>query len=263
MRLLFRIHEIGSSGRIDDLRSVVADEFRFEDRKKAALVVGGVEKWVRALDFLWNEAGARARTQPIATAGDRLALDRCWWREAPGEGRFEIENYRVTEVDAAGKLRTILLFDADDRVAAGEELFERYVASGAEGMPLGAIEFLRAWNEHDLVRSRRGLCDDFVLHDHRLAGMGRLAGPGAYFASVAALYQLVPDVRIDCLYHVAIANGGRVSVMRTSGVNTEGGEVESFFVLLALYREEKVSRFEMFEMKHIDEAVARLEELCS
>jgi len=48
---------------IDDLRSVVAEDFRFEDRKKVAQVVGGVEEWVRAFDFLWNEAGARARTQ--------------------------------------------------------------------------------------------------------------------------------------------------------------------------------------------------------
>ncbi len=57
-------------------------------------------------------------------------------------------------------------------------------------MPQGVIEFGKGLNEHDLARVRGGLTDDFVLDDHRLAGMGHLAGPEAYVESVAALLTL-------------------------------------------------------------------------
>jgi class 3 adenylate cyclase/tetratricopeptide (TPR) repeat protein/ketosteroid isomerase-like protein len=261
-RLLHRIHEVRMSGDIDALREMATEDFRFEDRQKQALVVGGVEEWVGALDFLWNEAGARAaRTQLIATAGDRLALDRVWWREAPGEAPFEMEGHRLTEVDSAGKLRAILLFDVDDRAAAHAELFERYVALGAGGMPQGAIEFLRGWNAPDLVRTRGGLCDDFVLDDHRRTGMGRLEGVDRYLESVAAIRKLIPDARIDALYDVAVERHGRVSVSRTWGHSGEGGEVELVFVGLMHYPEEKLSLFELFEVEHLDVALARLAEL--
>jgi hypothetical protein len=35
-----------------------------------------------------------------------------------------------------------------------------------------------------------------------------------------------------------------VAVVRNAGLNAEGGAVESVFVLLVLYRQEKVARFE-------------------
>jgi hypothetical protein len=150
-----------------------------------------------------------------------------------------LENYRVTEVDAAGKLCAIVLFDADDRAAAHEELFERYVAMGADGMPQSSIEWLRGVNAHDLVRARGAMADDFVLDDYRRTGMGRLEGADTYIDALVALYELIPDARMDSLYTVAAERHGRVMVARTWGHNREGGEVESLRVVLVHHIGEK------------------------
>jgi GNAT superfamily N-acetyltransferase len=172
-----------------------------------------------------------------------------------------IGHHALFEIDAAGKLRALVLFDADDRAAAQTELFERYVATGADGMPRGAIEFLRGLNEHDLVRARSGLCDDFVLDDHRRTGLGRLEGAGAYIASVAAAYELAPDLGVAALYTAATATHGRVLLVRAWGTNTEGGAFESIYVALVRYRDAQVAGCEFFEPEHLDEALARFEAL--
>ena len=222
---------------------------------------GGVEEWLRALQFLRTEIRGQMDARLVATAGDRLALHHVFWNESPGDSRFLIENYRLTEIDAAGNLRAIVIFDPDDCAAAHAELFERYVASGADGMPRGAIEYVRGLNGHDLVRARTGLCDDFVIDDHRRTGIGRLEGADAYIASIAVAYELAPDLRIDVLHGVATAAHGRVLLVRASGTNTEGGAFESIYLALVRYRDEKVAAYEFFEPEHLDAALARFEAL--
>ena len=124
----------------DAFRALAADDFVFDDRKKHALVVGGIEEWIGSLDFLWNETHTRVDTRLIATAGDRLALQEVHWHESPGEAPFEIDGYRITEIDESGKIRAFVLFDLDDRAGADEELSERYYASGADGVPSWAAD---------------------------------------------------------------------------------------------------------------------------
>jgi hypothetical protein len=221
------------------------------------LVRGGVEDWLRSLAFLSTEIRGQIDFRLVATAGDRLALHLSTWQETPGESPFVIGHHALFEIDAAGKLRALVLFDADDRAAAQTELFERYVATGADGMPRGAVEYLRGLNEHDLVRARAGLCDDFVLDDHRRTGLGRLEGAGAYIASVAAAYELAPDLRADALYTAATATHGRVLLVRAWGTNTEEGAFESVYVALVRYRDAQVAGCEFFEPEHLEEALAR------
>lgn len=42
-----------------------------------------------------------------------------------------------------------------------------------------------------------------------------------------------------------------------------GGEVESIFLVIQLYRDEKLARMEFFELEHQGDALARFEELVS
>src|SRR6185295_10636689 len=99
---------------------------------------------------------------------------------------FEVDTLALAEVDADGRIVSIILFDPDERVAAEAELFERYAAGGGDGLPRGALEYFRGVNGRDLALARSGVCDDFVLEDHRRTGMGHLEGGDAYIASVAA-----------------------------------------------------------------------------
>ena len=64
-------------------------------------------------------------------------------------------------------------------------------------------------------------------------------------------------MRVDELYQVAVAEHGRVTVGCMSGTNTEGGEFESFFVRLWLYRDQQVARVELFELDQLDAVLAR------
>jgi hypothetical protein len=210
---------------------------------------------------MFGEIGASVDRKLLATGGDLLSLELWLWTPRDPEQSFEIDALAVVEVDAEGLVVAAILFDPLDVVAARAELFERSLASGDEDMPQGVIDFYRGMNEHDLVRVRSGMQDDLVIVDHRHAGMGRLEGADAYIESVAALHELISDARVDILYEAATAANGSVIVVCTAGTNSEGGEVESLFVLLVIYGEEKLARLESFELDQLDAALARFEEL--
>ncbi|MFT5441434.1 MAG: hypothetical protein ACI8W3_000475 [Myxococcota bacterium] len=48
---------------------------------------------------------------------------------------------------------------------------------------------------------------------------------------------------------------------KASGVNAEEGEFDSIFLVIHLYRDGKLARMKYFELKHLDAALARFEEL--
>ncbi len=242
--MLIEIGRLREAYGVEAVRALASEDFVFDDRGRRSLVTGGVAEWMRALAFLTEETRGRPEPQLVATAGDRLALHHVRWRDPSDPSRFESEALRLAELDAAGKLRALVLFDAEDRAVAHTELFERYVASGADGMPRGVIEYLRGLNEHDLIRARTGLCDDFVLDDHRRTGLGRIDGADAYIASVAAAYGLAPDLRVDPLYTAATAAHGRVALARASGTNTEGGAFESLYTVLVRYHDDQVAGYD-------------------
>jgi hypothetical protein len=138
--------------------------------------------------------------------------------------------------------------------------FCRAVASGGDGLPRGWDDFNRAMNAHDLEGVRGALPKDIVIDDHRRTGFGRLERAEAWIESIAAVYELSPDVRVDDLYDVAISPRGRVSVSCMWGVNLEGGAFESYVVRLFRYRSEQIIAIDVFEIEDLDAALARFEE---
>ncbi len=253
--------EASLAGDADAVVALLDPSYTLEDRRPLFRTVSDRNTEIAVHLSLLHEGGWQPARTVLATAGDRLALQRWLWTKGESDARSEIEFLEIDELGDSGRFVRSILFDPEDRAAASRELLERYIATGADGMPHGFFETMRGWNEHDLQRVRGSLSDDFVLDDHRLAGMGRLEGPDAYIESVAALFELIPDARTEFLYFVAIESHGRVSVNRTWGLNSEGGEVESFFVLLSRSRDGKVSYFELFEVEHLDHALARLADL--
>src|SRR5262249_17697910 len=149
----------------------------------------------------------------LATAGDRLVLQRNVWTEAADASPFEIETLSLQEVDADGHMVAIIVFNPDDRRAASVEMFERWARShAARWMPPRGIEFRRALNARDLERLRAVLPDDFAFHDHRRLGAGRLESADQYVAWLAALFEQSPDALIENLYVVAEGPQGYVTV---------------------------------------------------
>jgi hypothetical protein len=243
-----------------DLDAVAASydpSFTFEDRRKLIRMTGDRETAMRNARFAIEQEW-RGTPILLATAGDRLALQRLVLKTGAAGAESEVEMLVVSEVNEAGCFVRAIVFDPEDRAAAHTELFERYVASN--GFSADALVFARAFNDHDLDRLRVLLPPDFYLDDHRRTGVGRL-GADAYLASLAALWQLSHDLTFETLYIVTAAEHGSLLVSRWFGTNAEGGDFETLYICIALRRGDQPTGLEIFEIDDMDAARARFEEL--
>ena len=126
--------------------------------------------------------------------------------------------------------------------------------------PISALE--QGLDAHDRARVRAVLADDFVGHDHRLAGLGRIDGADAYVESAAVLWDLAPDIRFEVPFRLALERYGVVSVSRSFGTLREGGGAfESFRAYVSMVERGRVTRLEGFEIEDVDAALARFAEL--
>jgi len=130
-------------------------------------------------------------------------------------------------------------------------------------MPPGQVEFRRAVFDHDVDRLRAAMCDDYVFHDHRRTGPGRLVGPDGYLAWLGTLFEQSSDAIIEPLYYVATDPRGSVfvAVGHTLGTSHDGGEFESVFVQVVFHRGGRIAGAELFELDDLDAALARYEAL--
>jgi ketosteroid isomerase-like protein len=248
------------AGEWDTVATLYHPSYRSDDRRRLIRlttdVVGMLEN-----DRLLVDGGWRPARTLLATAGDRLALQRVLWSTGEAGATSEIEILMVSEVDRDGRFVHGTVFDPDDRAGASAEISERYVANGADGLTSNTIAIARAWNDHDLERLRALLPADFYLDDRRRTGVGRLDGVDAYLASVAAVWELSPDLRIEMLYVVSTAERGILCVNRWSGTNAEGGELDAVYACVSLLRDDDTGLLEIFELDDLDLARARFAEL--
>ncbi len=198
----------------DALRALCAPEMVFDDRRRMIRLTVDREAFVAGAKLIAVGETRLSRTL-LATAGDRLALERfLWWRDDRGvdRGPFEVEQLALHEVDADGRYVAAISFDADDRRAASLELCDRR----AQSLPGKLFELRRAVIEHDLVRIRSAIPDDFVFDDHRRTGLGRVEGADAYVAAMAALFEQSPDAILEALYEVAVERYGVLTSLTPS-----------------------------------------------
>jgi hypothetical protein len=116
--------------------------------------------------------------------------------------------------------------------------------------------------EHDLEPLRAELPDDFLLDDHRRAGLGRVEGAGAFIASFAPLFEQSADLCIETLYTVAVGDQGSLDMAHMFGtLSASGGDFESIYVRLFQVREGRLVGLELFEPADLAVARARFEAL--
>jgi ketosteroid isomerase-like protein len=82
----------------------------------------------------------------------------------------------------------------------------------------------------------------------------------AYVDSIAVLWELTPDVRVQG-FGIAFALYGSVGVGRTLGTLADGGAFEGNFVSVVTTARGLVTRIEFFEVEDLDAALARFAEL--
>jgi hypothetical protein len=237
------------------LRALAAPDFRFEDRGRRSLIGGGAETWIRNMQVVREWPALRTERRLLATAGDRLALERALNATDSGE----VELLRVAEIAADGRLRSVVRFDPDDRRAAFRELAARHARS--EALPAELLEVRRALLDGDLDRLRAVLPASFAVQDHRRNRLWKIEGPEAWTAWMATLYEQSPDVVISPLYYLASEGHGSLTMSFAAGTLPEGGEFEQVFVTLWHHPGGRCVGLEMFEPEDLERARARFEEL--
>jgi class 3 adenylate cyclase len=258
-RALEEVARLRVENAVDRLSALVTEDFEYEDRGRRSLVRGGIEEWVRSIEYLAVETRGRPERRLVATAGDRLALHLIEWRDADDSSRYEMGGYRITEVDAEGRIRAFLLFDAEDKAGAHAEMFERWTRQ-EDGAPVALAEYVRHWNANDLAGARAFLTDDFVFHDHRRTGIGRVDLDG-HIEAVQALHALSSEIQLAPLYLIGSAPHGTLSATHWWGTSAEGGDFESVFVSITQIAGDRLRAMELFELDDLDAARARFEEL--
>ncbi|HJQ85102.1 MAG TPA: hypothetical protein VKA21_13545 [Candidatus Binatia bacterium] len=254
-----RHREVVKARDMDALARLCVPTMVFDDRRRSVLLTGDLDVFLASSRVT---AGSRIESTLLATAGDRLALSHCRWSDPAGT-KWDLEVLSLDEVDAEGRTVAIIAFDADDRRAAGMEMFERFARSDeARSIPDAAFEGLRAVNAHDLDRLRAVLPDDFFMDDHRRTGLGRLDRE-TYLASLAALFEQAPDMTTENLRTIAVEPHGFFVLARNFGTLRGGGALESVYLRFTVYQGDRMGRVEMFEPDDLEIARARFEELAS
>jgi hypothetical protein len=243
----------------DAIEALCAPTLVFDDRRKSVLLAGDRDMFM-ASERLIMEAGTRTEGTILATAGDRLALEHRRWIGAAERVPFEMENLSLIEVDSEGRIVALVAFDPADRRAANLELVDR-LARGAGRDVSALLEWRRGMVTGDLERIRAALPDDFVYHDHRRSGPGRLESADAYVAWTGSLFRQSPDAISEHMYEVAMGRHAILSVSHAFGTLPEGGAFESVFVNLIHLERGRPVGVEVFELENLDVARARFEEL--
>ena len=238
----------------DALRALCAP-IVFEDRRRLSLTTGACDLVV-ANNQVIAELGGRASRSVLATSGDRLALDRVYWRVADQGAVSEVETLQITEVDAEGRVVAGIVFDPDDRRAASAELRERFFrGDAARLLPAEYMAAVRAVDDRDVEKLRVALHEAFVFEDHRKIGFGRFERD-QFIAFLAALFEQSRDAIIEPLYYVALEERSFLAVAHNFGTLAEGGEYESVFLQVG-----NRSGLELFDLEDLEAARARFEAL--
>jgi ketosteroid isomerase-like protein len=250
------------AGDWEGLRAFTAPDFQFDDRRKLAMVSGGVDMYVENLQVVHAYPGLSTRREVLCTAGDRVALAHLRYEGGSPGSEFRGEFLLLLEVAADGKVRAAIHFDPEDRAAAFAEAQARFVAGEAAGIAAQASvsALVRAVGRHDWATLRACFADDARIADHRSIGLLGEFDVDGWIDSLRALTDLAGDLTSEALRILAWNARGRASLVRLFGTR-DGGAFESLLVSVTLAEDGRIECHEFFDAAEADRALARFAEL--
>jgi hypothetical protein len=244
------------------LETLFAPTLALDDRRRLVRTAGGRDMAIASTREVVS-LGVRPPSRTLlATAGDRLALERVLFVIGDVASESEVDSMHLVEVDGEGRVIAVVVFDPDDRRAAAAEMLERYARSeAARVIPAAFFEGFRAYGAQDLDRIRAAMSEPFMVEDWRRTGAGRLDRVEDHVAFAAAFIDLAPGAMFELVYVIAAEKHGLLAMARGYGTAADGGEFESVFVLHAPFQGDRVVGLELFEPEHLEAARARFEAL--
>ena len=257
----YRFNELFTERRWDEIRALLNDDIRVEDRRQGLRREGTAGATTILGEVLGiADLGVKSMTSDvIAIRGERLAILRTVYsgRDQRPDA-FHTELLRIAEVDAEERITATISFDIDDFKAAIAELDARYLAGEAAA-------YSRTWSvvmQGFASLNRRELpptTPDWVNIDHRR--LGRSIASGEMPALLGAAWSRMSDLSnyIEAVHRLETL--GAVMTHVTNETSQEGFHAEWRVISLITLSGDLVNRCEVYDEADIDDAIARFDQL--
>jgi tetratricopeptide (TPR) repeat protein len=251
--------------RWDDVVAAYHPDYELTDHRSVTGVDLRGGDFLRNLRLIFDTPGSVWQTVLLATRGERHALVRARLvAELPDRGRVEWEHLGVTEFDAQGRRKSMVLFDTDHLDAAYAELHARFAAG--EGAPHAALlatlaELARAWCAYDRAALERVAHESFTVTSHRRVRIDETRDRAGWIMTCTALEEMGVDsaVRVD---HLRVSPRAVLCVGAVQGTR-DGGAFELPIIFVYVHDGSRLLSQDLYDGDQIDEARARFAEIAT
>nr|WP_123025282.1 BTAD domain-containing putative transcriptional regulator [Mycolicibacterium stellerae] len=239
----------------DALIQLLAEDHHSDDRRPVANegIRHGREAELSNLKTM-ADLGVRTTSVHLATRGDRLAL--CRVEGTAGES-VVLAVLRIVEIDADERIVARVIFDVEDLDAALAELDARFLAGEAASNARtwsAILSASRAFNRREMFPTTA----NWVNIDHRRVTAFE---PGDMSAYVHATWDVATGVRHRIVSVHRLGELGAVLTQMSTGTSREAFEVEWREIVLLAFKDDAMSRCEIFDETDLGAALARFDEL--
>ena len=234
----------------------------------------GREGSLASVKRLLRSRDARLYHEPLATLGESLDLSRRIVRASgTGEGRFDVGEYEseaisLVEVDDRGVCVRQEVFAVEHLGDAIARMYQRYAELLPEGPARERATMTALAVTAMLTASKDARLEDVGIVeiqsiDHRTVGYGAAEGPEFASRWLDSWDELSQDrhIRVDDV--LAVSPDGLLRRSTTFGrLRASGGAFESTGYVISVFGPDgRHTRFEVFDVGHEAEALARFDEL--
>ncbi len=241
-----------------------AETFRMSDRRRVVQLELDRDQYVAFTREIADGRALRARSEIVATRGERLALTRSTFELTDGDvGPSEVAFLLLTQVDERGGIVAYVRWDVEDLVPAYAELDARWAALDAAEHARAATwlaGYLHAFAARDWTAMAALFTPDLVGENHRLVGWGTRHGPEGVVSTLRAQVELAPGTR-ERVDHVRTSDAALLFEYAWIGTR-EGGAFENvWLVLIELAPDGRARRVDVWEPDQLAQACVRFEAL--
>jgi class 3 adenylate cyclase len=243
----------------DAYRALYTPGFVWHDRRPGVHLDGDIESIITSAQIGFEQLDATIDRLPIATRGDRHALERARYAfvdDLGGESTAEV--FTLLEVDESHLASRLAVFEGSDLDAALRELDLWYLER--EPRARTWLTLAAALNNRDWGVAAELVAPDAAIDDHRPVSLISMDGRDEILASWQRLCAVTPDVRLSTV-HIEVL-GAQALIVHRWDASRDGAEFEADRIVVeTLDQDDCVARLEIFDVEDLDAAWARVVEL--